>query len=96
MTEKVRGGADEPASGRGVETETRERRGSLTRLTGLVMPSVTSVTSVISVTSVTSGRPGSGETVSVSLAKTPAILEAHKRDIEGHRATLLVLKDLKS
>ena len=41
MTEKVRGGADEPASGRGVETETRERRGSLTRLTGLVMPSVT-------------------------------------------------------
>ena len=93
MTEKVRGGADEPASGRGVETETRERRGSLTRLTGLVMPSVTSVTSVISVTSVTSGRPGSGETVSVSLAKTPGYPGGAQ---EGHRATLLVLKDLKS
>ena len=90
MTEKVRGGADEPASGRGVETETRERRGSLTRLTGLVMPSVTSV---ISVTSVTSGRPGSGETVSVSLAKTPGYPGGAQ---EGHRATLLVLKDLKS
>lgn len=87
MTEKVRGGADEPASGRGVETETRERRGSLTRLTGLVMPSVTSVTSVISVTSVTSvtsGRPGSGETVSVSLAKTPGYPGGAQ---EGHRGT---------
>ena len=84
MTEKVRGGADEPASGRGVETETRERRGSLTRLTGLVMPSVTSVTSVISVTSVTSGRPGSGETVSVSLAKTPGHPGGAQ---EGHRGT---------
>ena len=93
MTEKVRGGADEPASGRGVETETRERRGSLTRLTGLVMPSVTSVISVTSVTSVTSGRPGSGETVSVSLAKTPGYPGGAQ---EGHRATLLVLKDLKS
>ena len=81
MTEKVRGGADEPASGRGVETETRERRGSLTRLTGLVMPSVISVTSV---TSVTSGRPGSGETVSVSLAKTPGYPGGAQ---EGHRAT---------
>lgn len=81
MTEKVRGGADEPASGRGVETETRERRGSLTRLTGLVMPSVTSV---ISVTSVTSGRPGSGETVSVSLAKTPGYPGGAQ---EGHRGT---------
>ena len=78
MTEKVRGGADEPASGRGVETETRERRGSLTRLTGLVMPSVTSVTSV------TSGRPGSGETVSVSLAKTPGYPGGAQ---EGHRGT---------
>ena len=75
MTEKVRGGADEPASGRGVETETRERRGSLTRLTGLVMPSVTSVTS---------GRPGSGETVSVSLAKTPGYPGGAQ---EGHRGT---------